>query len=67
MIENVEQLKEELLIQGRYPNTRGAFVSTSVRKEWMLNSHTVIIKGTVRRAKFTNKGGGVWHVCLDDA
>lgn len=66
MIENVEQLKQ-LFIKSDYPNVDGAYVSTAVRREWMLNHATVIIKGTVRSVKFTNKGGGVWQANLSDA
>ena len=65
MIDTIEQLMDELILQARYPNTKGAYVSTALRKKWMLSHSSVVIKGRRRTAKFTNKGGGVWHVCLD--
>jgi len=66
MIENAEQLKQ-FFIKSDHPNCDGVYVSTAVRKQWMLNHTTVTIKGTVRTIKFINKGGGVWQANLSVA
>ena len=41
------------------------YVSTKLRKEWMLNRETTIQKGTVYNIDFVNKGGGVWEAKLN--
>ena len=40
------------------------FVSTKLRREWLLEHETLIMGGQMRQLKFTNQGGGVWLVQL---
>lgn len=36
------------------------YVSSKIRKEWMINHYTLIKNGKVYDIDFTDKGGGVW-------
>ena len=40
------------------------YVSTKIRREWMLKHLRIIIQGKVYNIKFKNKGGGVWAASL---
>jgi hypothetical protein len=64
MIENTEQLKK-FFVSSKAPLADGVYVSTAIRREWMLNHEKVIIKGVVYSLKFTNIGGGVWQANCD--
>lgn len=43
------------------------FVSTKLRREWLLEHETLIMGGQMRHLKFTNQGGGVWLAQLVDS
>lgn len=40
------------------------YVSTQIRKAWMLSGESIIIQGKVYRPKFLSVGGGVWNATL---
>jgi len=41
-------------------------ISSSLRRKWMLEHETLIMRGKVWHLKFTNQGGGVWLAQLVD-
>ena len=47
--------------------TFSCFVSTVVRRSWMLNHERTIIDGKVYDIIFSNRGGGVWEASLHPA
>ena len=41
--------------------TDSIFVNTSLRRSWMLNHETVMIRGEAFEVFFKDQGGGVWR------
>jgi hypothetical protein len=63
MIESYLDLKS-FFVKTRNSNTDTIFVSSKIRKDWLLNHETVIVKGTRREITFKNMKGGVWQAGL---
>lgn len=63
MIESYLDLKS-FFVKARHPNTETVFISNKIRKDWLLNHETVIVKGTRREITFKNMKGGVWQAAL---
>ena len=62
-INSIEDLKE-YFHHSRNCEDDHIFVSTAIRREWMLNSERTVVKGKVYDIKWTNMGGGVWKAQL---
>ena len=63
MINTIDELKNYFFYSKDRLND-SVYVSTKIRKEWMLNREKTIQKGTVYDIDFANKGGGVWKAKL---
>ena len=48
----------------RDKNANYVYVSTAIRKAWILSGERIIIKGVVYVPKFKNTQGGVWQTHL---
>ena len=51
-------------VKTRFPDNDIVFVSSKIRRDWILNHETVIVKGTRREVEFKNLRGGVWSAEL---
>jgi hypothetical protein len=63
-IQSVEDLKQFFFENRNYTNTANCYVSTNIRREWMLNHEVTIINGRVYNINFKNLKGGVWQASL---
>ena len=50
--------------RGKDIETLVTYVSTAIRRDWMLNLKRIIINGKVRDFEFKDLKGGVWEVRL---
>jgi len=62
-IKNTGELKEFFRSNRKDENAQ-IYVSTKIRREWMLGHLRTIINGKVSDINFENKGGGVWLASL---
>ena len=56
----IEEIKEYFL-NSEHLLTDSIFVGEKLRRCWMLNHETVIIRGKVYEVFFKDQGGGVWR------
>ena len=59
-IRSVEELREWF-----HQSEEPVFVSTKIRKDWMINHLTLIKGGMVYNIVFENSGGGVWKARME--
>ena len=58
-IKTIDELKDYFRYSKDMKND-GIFVDANLRREWMLNHETTIIRGKVYGIDFKNMKGGVW-------
>ena len=63
MINTIDELKNYFFYSKDRLND-SVYVSTKIRKKWMLNREKTAQQGIVYDMDFTNKGGGVWEAKL---